>query len=48
MVNGRSWQSMKERFRKVISERIRTYGISNEKVREFGEFESKKMKKRMA
>ena len=39
---------MKERFRKVISERIRTYGLSNEIVREFGEFERKKMEKRMA
>ena len=48
VVKGRSWQSMKERFRKVISERIRTHGLSNEIVWEFGEFERKKMEKRMA
>ena len=39
---------MKERFRKVSSERIWTHGLSNEIVWEFGEFERKKIEKRMA
>ena len=36
VVKGRSWQSMKERFRKVISARIKSYGLSNETVKGFG------------
>jgi hypothetical protein len=38
VVEGRSWQSMKERFRKVISDKLMTYGLSNETVRRFGGF----------
>ena len=48
VVKGRSWQSMKERFRKVISGRIKSYGLSNEIVRGFGGVGGKKKEKRMA
>ena len=32
---GRSWGSLKERFRKVILKKVRTYGLSEEHVRKF-------------
>ena len=48
VVKGRSWQSMKERFRKEISARIKSYGLSKEIVRGFGGVGGKKKEKRMA
>ena len=35
VLSGRSWGSLKERFRKVILKKIRTYGLSEENVRKF-------------
>jgi len=35
VLSGRSWHSMKERFRKVIMKKIRSYGLSEETVQRF-------------
>ena len=35
VLTGRSWHSMKERFRKVIMKKIRSYGLSEETVQRF-------------
>ena len=47
VVEGRSWQSMKERFRKVIRGKIKSYGLENNIIKAFGEQISKKKEKRM-
>ena len=44
---GRSWQSMKERFRKVIRGKIKSYELENNIIKAFGEKISKKKEKRM-
>ena len=35
VIPGRSWHSLKERFRRVIIKKIRTYGLSEETVSKF-------------
>ena len=34
-VEGRSWQSLKERFRKTIVTKLRTYGLTDEQLATF-------------
>jgi len=41
VVEGRSWQSMKERFRKTILKKIKSYGLSAEQVKAFTATEGK-------
>ena len=47
VVKGRTWQSMKERFRKVIRGKIKTYDLDDQIVKAFGGQISKKKEKRM-
>ena len=35
ILEGRTWQSMKERFRKVMMKRIQSYGLSKKTVKKF-------------
>ena len=47
VLEGRSWQSMKERFIKGIREKINTYGLSEEIVKGLrGQRKKKKEKRR--
>jgi hypothetical protein len=48
VVEGRSWQSMKERFRKAIMKRILSYGLCGETVKRFRGLSGRKKQKRMA
>ena len=47
VVEGRSWQSMKERFRKVIRGKIKSYELEDNIIKAFGEKISKRKEKRM-
>ena len=47
VLEGRSWQSMKERFRKVMLKRIQSYGLSEEILAGLGRLSGKKKEKRM-
>ena len=46
VLEGRSWQSMKERFRKVMLKRIQSYGLSEEILAGLGRLSGKKKKEK--
>ena len=47
VVVGRSWQSMKERFRKKIVTNIKNYNLSKEQLKGFTAVGGKEKQKRM-
>ena len=45
-VEGRSWQSLKERFRKTIVKNMKTYGLTDEQLATFASGPKGKLKQK--